>query len=304
MNSVPITDEATALREAKRQNALRVQMLAEGKTDYALNGNDHQANIYGFVGSLFRWKPESNVVFFSGVITDFTTDSAAALLEEMEGQKEIIINLTSPGGFADAGVAIANMFYAAKTKVIINVIGMAYSAASVALQGADQRNVAPGAMVGIHRAWSLTIGDYEAMAKEAEYLKVTDSLIMETYMMRVPKENKADLEEKVAKDTRMNGKAAVKLGLADKALNKKEMKEAMKDIGGAPNGMEEDEEKMMEEPKAEAKLPRIIGTGDTGEGGIIGPSDPNAKQPTWVDAAQAAEEPAKVYVTADELGIY
>ena len=220
--------EIAALYKAAEINSQVAALRAAGE-DLPLNSTDPQANAYGFLGSLFGWKANSNVATFAGVITEISVESAQMWLEEMDGKfDQLVLNFTSPGGFGSDGVALANMFWAAKSDIICNITGMAYSAGSVAIQGCTERNVLPGAFIGIHRSWSLTIGDTEVHAKVAEDLAFTDGLIAEIYAMRVPAEKMDEVNALVAEDTRMNGKRAVELGLADAALDKDQAREKMR----------------------------------------------------------------------------
>lgn len=99
----------------------------------------------------------------------------AADLAEIKGDVEVHIN--SPGGDAFDGIAIYNLLAAREGNVTTVVDGLAASAASVIFMAGKERSVSPGAMVMIHDALALCIGNAADMRDTAQLLdKVSDNI--------------------------------------------------------------------------------------------------------------------------------
>lgn len=99
----------------------------------------------------------------------------AADLADIKGDVEVHIN--SPGGDAFDGITIYNALAARKGNVTTVVDGLAASAASVIFMAGKERSVSPGAMVMIHDALALCIGNAADMRDTAQLLdKVSDNI--------------------------------------------------------------------------------------------------------------------------------
>lgn len=205
--------------------AVRDQAFARCQEIEALAKNKPE-NFYIMIDdTLLHWN-EAGQAYLNGVITDFTTGSAQEMLEDLSDKDEITININSPGGSVYDGVALRNLFAGARQNITMNVIGMAYSAASLMVQGADQRNVAKGAIIGIHKTFARQAGGVEDMEWMAEQLRVSDGSLMEVFAASVPEEKFAKVKELVENDTALLGKDAIDLGLADSVLTAEQEKAA------------------------------------------------------------------------------
>ncbi len=95
--------------------------------------------------------------------------------------KTINVHINSPGGDCFSAAAIANALRAESAKgrtVAAFVEGLAASAASVLMMGADTVTIADNALVMVHNPWSIAIGNAVEMRKAAEELdKVRDSIV-------------------------------------------------------------------------------------------------------------------------------
>lgn len=139
--------------------------------------------------------------------------------------KNITLYINSPGGSVDEGIGIYNSLRAHPAKVTAYVEAAAHSIASVILQGADRRIMAPHSRMMIHRAQAMAPrpafgydDDWEAVAVEAQQIaaRLRDSSenIASIYSERSGKDTAYWLAymkgEKVFQD-----KQAVAEGLAD-----------------------------------------------------------------------------------------
>lgn len=99
--------------------------------------------------------------------------------------KEVRLHVNSPGGDVFSALVIANALREQKAKgrtVVALVEGIAASAASVIIMGADTIQMADNALVMVHHPFSAQVGNASQMRKMADDLdKLTDSIIA-TYL--------------------------------------------------------------------------------------------------------------------------
>lgn len=176
----------------------------------------------------FRYKKGSNKASFSGVISSQTYNFAKEMLEDLENEKEIHISVNSPGGSAVTGVALAHLLNDADQRVVMTATGQAYSAAGVMMQGADERHVAPGSYIGVHRSWVRTSGNESDFSRMAAELRKNDENILEIFSSVVPDHKMGKFKELMEKDTALSGKEAVDMGIADKVLTRRSPKASVK----------------------------------------------------------------------------
>lgn len=144
-----------------KANAKRGTFKAEGNTIY----------IYDvIVGSDFEAE------FFGGVAPKPFIDT----LKGMSGDVHLRIN--SPGGdvFGANAMAQAMREYQGG-KIVAHVDGVAASAASVLAVTADETVMAPGAMLMIHNAWTMSIGNRNDLLETAALLEKIDGMLAQTY---------------------------------------------------------------------------------------------------------------------------
>jgi len=152
---------------------------------------------------------------------------AADFIRELDGikSKRIRMRLNSPGGSVEDGIAIYNALRAHPAEVEAHVLAAAHSIASVILQAADRRIMAPHSRVMVHNAMGagggFTVGyadDFDEVA--AEYVKLavrlreTSAEIASIYAERTGKEAAYWLA-KMAGETRFGAESTVAEGLAD-----------------------------------------------------------------------------------------
>lgn len=139
--------------------------------------------------------------------------------------KNITLRINSPGGSVDEGIGIYNAIKDHPATVTGYVEAAAHSIASVILQAADKRVMAPHSRMMIHRAMAggagFTIGyddDFDALAAQAAQvaaqLRETSDNIASIYSERSGKDSAHWLNLMKA-ETRFTDKQAVSEGLAD-----------------------------------------------------------------------------------------
>lgn len=220
------SDVAAACRKAYAIS-YQIAALRDRGVETPLNKRDvtHNFDLLGLGETLFSWEKGNPRATFNGIITDETVSSATSMLAELGEFSDITIDFTSPGGIVDSGIALANTLNAAPQRITMNVISSAYSAGSIALQGADSRRIAKGGRVGIHRSWGLFIGDAGTLEEGLADLRETDERILELYSERVPEDKMGELRDKFNADTSMRGPAAIDIGLADEVITMKQARD-------------------------------------------------------------------------------
>lgn len=147
----------------------------------------------------------------------FTEGRAAAALRKI-GNRDVTVNINSPGGDMFAGIAIYNMLVAHPAKVTVNVMGMAASAASIIAMAGDTIAMGQGSFLMIHNAWGVVIGNKAEMRSAADVFEGFDGALASIYHARTGVAN----EEIVAlmdAETWLSADEAVKQGFADTTMS-------------------------------------------------------------------------------------
>ncbi|OLR25835.1 Clp protease ClpP [Bacillus cereus] len=127
----------------------------------------------------------------------------------------ITINLNSPGGDVFDGIAIYNQLKNHSAKIIINVDGLAASAASIIAMAADELIMNTGSMLMIHEASTWTWGTKLDIRKTLNALEGIDKSLADIYMTRYQGE-RSEIETMIANETWFTANEAVEIGLAHK----------------------------------------------------------------------------------------
>lgn len=143
----------------------------------------------------------------------------AGALRPLAG-KDIIVEINSPGGNYFEGVAAYNLLRRHEGKVIVQVLGVAASAASVIAMAGDEIQIAANAEIMIHEARGLFMGTKSEMQDAWETLAHLDTAMCETYAARSGREV-AEFEAMIAgKDVFFRGQQAIEAGLADTLIER------------------------------------------------------------------------------------
>jgi ATP-dependent Clp protease protease subunit len=109
--------------------------------------------------------------------------SAKAFADALNGIKAPVIHLriNSPGGDVFEARAMKTALQEHPSRIVAHIDGLAASAASFLMLGADEIKAAPGSFVMIHNAWSFVVGNAESMRHQAKLLDKVDDTIMRDY---------------------------------------------------------------------------------------------------------------------------
>lgn len=158
-------------------------------------------HVYGSIGSSEWWD-------------DVASPSLVRELDALDVD-EITMYVNSPGGIADDGVAIMNALARNKARVVAHVDGLAASAATIVLLGADEIVMNAGSRLMIHDAWSITWGQASVIQKTAERLDKLSQTLAGLYAQRAG--GTADeWRAAMVEETWYTAEEAVEAGLADR----------------------------------------------------------------------------------------
>lgn len=112
--------------------------------------------------------------------------TASDFVRDIQGvtAKSLTLHINSPGGDVFDGIAILNALRQHPATVNVVVDGLAASAASFIAMAGDTVAMAPNAMLMIHEASGLVIGNAQDMRELADLLDKTSSNIASVYAQR------------------------------------------------------------------------------------------------------------------------
>lgn len=187
--------------------------------------------------TLAKWHPgiqaasdseDSTISIYDVIGEDFmgggvTSKRIAAALRAI-GDRDVTVNINSPGGDFFEGVAIFNLLREHPKPVTVKVMGLAASAASIIAMAGDEIQISEIGFLMVHNAWAVCIGNRHDMKEAAALLEPFDEAMASLYASR------AGVDKKVAArwmddETWFNGARAVEEGLADGFLPSSDIKE-------------------------------------------------------------------------------
>ena len=129
----------------------------------------------------------------------------------------ILLRVNSPGGSVTEGIAIANALRSHPANVTVQVDGIAASIASVIAMAGDRVRMMPNALLMVHEASGLCVGDAAEMVKMAEVLDKISDNIAGAYSARAGG-TEAEWRQVMKNETWYRGEEAVAAGLADEVV--------------------------------------------------------------------------------------
>jgi ATP-dependent Clp protease, protease subunit len=148
--------------------------------------------------------------WFGGISAKQFSDDIKAL-----GKVEkITVRLNSPGGDVFDGIAIYNILKSNPAQVVVNIDGLAASIASVIAMAGDEINMAENAMMMIHEAWTIGMGNAGDFREIADRLEKVNGVIRDTYAKQTGDKATAEkLQSLMADETWMTAQEAMDYGL-------------------------------------------------------------------------------------------
>ena len=154
-----------------------------------------------------------------------------ALNNDTDGQVQV--NINSGGGSVFAASEIYTMLKAYSGKVVVNIQGLAASAASVIAMAGDEINMSPTAQMMIHKASTISVGNADDFAHDSKMLDVTDQSIVNAYEAKTGMD-RSDILQLMANETWMTAQDAVDKGFADNISTGSKTPQLVNAIGNQP----------------------------------------------------------------------
>lgn len=127
---------------------------------------------------------------------------------------DIEVDINSGGGSVFAASEIYTMLKAYSGKVVVNIQGLAASAASVIAMAGDEVNMSPTSQLMIHKASTVSWGNADNLAHDSKMLDVTDQSIVNAYVAKTGMD-RDDILKLMSDETWMTAQDAVDKGFAD-----------------------------------------------------------------------------------------
>jgi len=146
-----------------------------------------------------------------------TANRIAAALRVIGEDRDVIVNVNSPGGDMFEGLAIYNLLRQHKGTVTVKVLGLAASAASIIAMAGDQIQIARAGFLMIHDCWLMAMGNRNDFREIADMLEPFDRAMADIYATRTG-ESIDNMLKLMDAETWIAGTAAVEQGFADELL--------------------------------------------------------------------------------------
>ncbi len=170
---------------------------------------------------------KERVIFLVGPVEDYMANLVVAQLLFLEAEnpdKDIHLYINSPGGSVTAGMSIYDTMQFIKPDVSTICIGQACSMGALLLAGgaAGKRYCLPHSRMMIHQP----LGGFQGQASDIE-IHAREILTIRERLNRILADHTGQPIDVIARDTDrdnfMSGDVAVKYGLIDQVLNKRQL---------------------------------------------------------------------------------
>lgn len=157
--------------------------------------------------------PSEDAVVYDYFGIPNTSPAKVADAIERAGDEDLDIDINSGGGDVFAGSEIYSAIRAYRGKVMIHVVGLAASAASV-IACAAKSDIAPTAQMMVHNVSTVARGDSNDMDQYADMLRQANKSVAAAYVAKA-KMTEADALELMDAETWITSREAVDWGLID-----------------------------------------------------------------------------------------
>jgi ATP-dependent Clp protease protease subunit len=155
--------------------------------------------------------------------------TAKAVKQELDANpnySRISIRINSPGGDAFEGIAILNLLKAQKRPVDVSIDGIAASAASLVAMAGSTITMGSSAMMMIHNAWTVCMGDGDDMRKCGDTLDRISESVGQAYVDKTGKSAK-EVKALMDAETWMGAQECVDNGFATAVASDSDDNDAM-----------------------------------------------------------------------------
>ena len=131
--------------------------------------------------------------------------------------EDLEVEINSGGGDVYAGSEIYTVLKDYKGNVVVKIVGIAASAASVIAMAGNKVMISPPAQIMIHNVSSAVRGDYRELEHKAAFLKNYNVSIANAYMLKTGI-RQDELLKLMNKETWLNAQQALEYGFADEIM--------------------------------------------------------------------------------------
>ncbi|MEN9317360.1 MAG: hypothetical protein RIS35_3753 [Pseudomonadota bacterium] len=132
--------------------------------------------------------------------------------------KTLNVEINSPGGDMFAGLSIYNALRASGKEVVVTVMGVAASAASLIAMAGDRIVMPKNTFLMIHNPWTVAAGNADALRETADTLDKFGASLRATYATRTGM-SEDELDPLLAKDTWLTADEALEKGFATEVVD-------------------------------------------------------------------------------------
>ena len=145
--------------------------MKEPKKYYQLTQNEDSADLYIF----------GDIVAYAW--PDAGEQSGVTIVKQLKAlnAKNINVHINSYGGDVSEGLAIYNVLREHPANITTICDGFACSAASVVFMAGDRRVMSPASLLMVHNAWTVAMGNAEALRKTADDIETITQASVEAY---------------------------------------------------------------------------------------------------------------------------
>ncbi len=191
---------------------------------YVIEQTGRGERAYDIYSRLLR----ERIIFIGTAIDDTVASLVIAqllFLESEDPNKDINIYINSPGGSVSAGLAVYDTMQYVRPDIATTCVGLAASMGAVLLAGgaSGKRTSLPNARIMIHQPWGGFQGTAADISIQAEEVIKTKKRLNEILSHHSGKDL-SQIEKDTDRDYFMSAEEAVKYGLIDNVLVKREGK--------------------------------------------------------------------------------
>jgi ATP-dependent Clp endopeptidase proteolytic subunit ClpP len=132
--------------------------------------------------------------------------------------KVINVEINSPGGDVFAGLAIYNALKSSGKEIVVKVMGVAASAASLIAMAGDKIVMPKNTFMMVHNPWSFASGNAEDLRGTADTLDKIGASLQATYAARTG-QTEDKIKELLSKDTWLTADESLELGFATEVVD-------------------------------------------------------------------------------------
>lgn len=166
-------------------------------------------------------KDNETTIYVYDAIGDYYGVTAMEFVKQLAGVPKnhtLHLRVNSPGGDVFEARAMVTALRDFKGKTVAHIDGLAASAASYLALAADEVEIAEGAFLMIHRAWTMALGNADDLIETAALLEKIDASIVDDYVRRTGGD-RGDIEAMMAAETWLTAEDAKDKGFVD-SINK------------------------------------------------------------------------------------